>query len=410
MVILASPDEEPKGPEPGITGPSILTRIHYPATDDYLVYGLGVDWSSSFNALLEFLDEERYEPEMTGEPVEIQRGGKLFFLHGTGKKAGVGHYRYKIEHRGVWLYLKADNYPKSDAIDNVRVEIGGTPILCAGSVWECVRDAHELLEALGAGSIEWTKVSRWDGCIDLPGIDSADLCEFERKDKFVSRSRDTKCFKRGRRTHAVQFGKGDVICRIYDKLLETANDEVKRARMVEYRWGGSCPSRAARVEFQLRRAALKEFGVNTLEELRDLRGGVMRAMCESWLRLTDEVPDKHNPHRAQTAELWRIVQEAVENGFGTADIVQRRREVKPVIREKLLRQAGGILARLYTDNHPAEDCYSLPDLTARVICDLWLILSPEEFREMMERARRKTYMAGQHLEVERGILRDEKRK
>jgi len=137
--------------------------------------------------------------------------------------------------------------------------------------------------------------------------------------------------------------------RIYDKVLELrkTRNMLKQDLLERYRWGGP-QERAARVEYQLRREALKQMGVNSVGDYMRLRRNVLHYLTSDWFRLVAEVPDQenHNVARTETHPLWVRVCEAFHNWAGqtTAGVRRTSRftEIDPV---RLLKQGRGCCLR-----------------------------------------------------------------
>lgn len=74
--------------------------------------------------------------------------------------------------------------------------------------------------------------------------------------------------------------------RIYDK-----SKEIKKSGKLWFGefWGTEEPMNVWRIEYQLRRAPLKQFGINSIDDLTEKIGGLWSYLSENWfsLRLQD---------------------------------------------------------------------------------------------------------------------------
>jgi len=122
------------------------------------------------------------------------------------------------------------------------------------------------------------------------------------------------------------FGKGDLVCRIYDKRVEIRNS---KKRWFEDLWRGNGwdgKSPVTRTEFQVRRGALKELQIETVEDLECQMGDLMKYLTVKWLRLTDKNLSDSNRRRWPLKTFWlRVVQAGMNFGpiTGVVRLAQR---------------------------------------------------------------------------------------
>lgn len=110
----------------------------------------------------------------------------------------------------------------------------------------------------------------------------------------------------------ISIGKGVVSARLYDKPLEI-KQKSKKNWMYDV-WGiKEVPDRMRiiRVEFQLRRGALKELNINTTVDLATNTENLWAYCTQRWLKFQNN-PGKHHTQR-KTFDWWKVVQ----NGFST---------------------------------------------------------------------------------------------
>lgn len=132
---------------------------------------------------------------------------------------------------------------------------------------------------------------------------------------FLGRAQCLTTFEEGQSLTGLQFGKrssGTVSARLYDKTREIAVGEGQHWHEI---WGERFDSSlpVLRVEFEIAREALTQFGVSTPEEIVSVAGAVWANLTEEWLT-----------HRARTADstrsrwpvssYWRDVQHASIRG------------------------------------------------------------------------------------------------
>ena len=113
----------------------------------------------------------------------------------------------------------------------------------------------------------------------------------------------------------------DVICRIVPRDdTEGSADQARRLLA-----GLLCRHhRVIRIEFQVRRAKLKELGIDTIDDLFERRENLWAYCARQWLQVQDQ-PGKHHTQRG-TVPWWQ----AVQAGFPGAQ------HAKPLIRSKAI--------------------------------------------------------------------------
>lgn len=371
--------------QPGNQGPTQTTPLLFRAGEDRAEIVVYVRWDN-FERFCGRLEKARSNAEgaralgpdegcdnIVDDWIVQDHGFRL-----GGKKGPM--IRYLLESDGVEVgIMRAPTY--EGTLPNVKVIFGSVALMVYGfaELWKRFVAQVDAWE----GTIDKAVVSRVDFCCDLPGEDVGQFVDRFMARWWVSRAR-------GFRTHSMmesyyeEFGRatieeptgiddgaaettGDDVAvngtglrftgftlgrgiRIgaYDKLLETQRNDAKRAVMVERRWNGETPESATRVEFQVRRAYLKEFSAHSPDDWIRLRGGVLKYLCEKWFRFTEAAPDVRNGHqeRATPWSLWVKITASMLNACETVEPVGRKIEQK-IDFKALRQQARGVLATLY---------------------------------------------------------------
>jgi len=274
-------------------------------------------------------------------------GGMHFELSGQG--VSVGGVRgtfmaYVLRGCGVSIYLSGRHLPNSRGHMNARISASSLLLMTYDGAFG-VRDfLWFCLESLGVQVLSNT-VSRVDPCVEL-ACSMRKVSESYQERAFVSRVHKHASVCEGRdRVETVYFGMSTLRCRIYNKAVEVARDEKKRQIMAARRagFGNDC----VRVEFQLRRAQLRLFGVESLEDWLSLRAGIVAYLTSDWLRITEEIRDRTHTTRAALSPFWRDVQGAFKRAFGEASEVVRREFKTEWMPEDLGKQALGCLVSAY---------------------------------------------------------------
>jgi hypothetical protein len=195
-----------------------------------------------------------------------------------------------------------------------------------------------MLVGVGANVVS-VKPSRVDLCVDVLLRDG----EWTRElmDHAVTRASYTAAHEHRRRLTGLSIGRGDVGARLYDKPLEIATQSEKWW-MYEI-WGiDQVPEghRVIRVEYQLRREALKELGIDSPIDLWDKAGALWRYCSRQWLKFQDDAKAHHT--QQQTLPWWSIVQDGYA-GAQTAAALVREKALR-VDEKQLLCQVHGLLS------------------------------------------------------------------
>ena len=137
-------------------------------------------------------------------------------------------------------------------------------------------------------------VSRADWAFDyqLPEVD------FEPSD-FISRATKKATWEEHNTVQTIQFGRGDIVIRVYDKIAEIEQQSDK-AWFFEL-WGTQ--NNVWRIEFQVRTERLKRAGIRTLQNLKDLQGDLLYELATGHTSLRTPGSDS-NKSRWPYHALW----------------------------------------------------------------------------------------------------------
>jgi hypothetical protein len=160
------------------------------------------------------------------------------------------------------------------------------------------------------------------------------------------------------------IGKGDIVARIYDKTLEIS----KSGKDWLYDlWGIGRDVRVWRVEFQLRREALKEFAIETLDDLINRMQGLWNYCVNDWLSVRT-VGNKNG----RLVSFWERVRAAeLKPGDKEARLVCRDRMRSGMTEKQAADQMAGI-TRSYArsegiDSHSHAFDRLIPRIRERLI-------------------------------------------
>jgi len=172
------------------------------------------------------------------------------------------------------------------------------------------------------------KVSRVDLSVDLNSelpevnIKGGEVVSFAKsKDEYYRRH------FRGLEETGYTFGKGNLLCRVYDKRaeIEVSSKAWFKDMWCRQGWNGTSP--VTRVEFQARRQFLRTMDIETVVDLELQLADLWRYFVKNWVSLRYKTSRDSNRRRWLVQVFWKIVCDAVP-AFGVvtgvARIVQRK--------------------------------------------------------------------------------------
>jgi hypothetical protein len=283
---------------------------------DSLDLSMAVTWPDFYSGLCKELSEGKKEAQRQDKSVifNLTTDG-LCSIYPRGKGS---NYAYHLEHTNFHIYIASAE--DGSKFQNVYVSFKSKALWLMG-LTPLYAEIVTFINDLG-GEIEDDKVivSRCDLCADYFIPDNVSF-EFLRHHA-VCRSRKTNQYLDGDDLETFYIGsrQAPLQARIYDKskeILKSQKDwffEIWELKPSKGIW---------RVEFQLRRPILKQYGIDSLQQLIGRLAGVWRDLAENWysLRLMDDV----NTCRRTVHPWWKSVQECAAE-FGP--LLQVSREIR----------------------------------------------------------------------------------
>lgn len=150
------------------------------------------------------------------------------------------------------------------------------------------------------------KVSRADLCADF--VPCQPLRQWP-NDSWVTRAKRRTPHYEGDRFTGWSIGKGGMSARLYDKLFELVT--ISRKDYLLTLWqqtGWQIDEPVWRLEFQLRRAVLKEMGIGSVDDLLGNLAAIWAYGSEKWLLLKVPNTDDSNQSRWPLHPLWALLQ------------------------------------------------------------------------------------------------------
>lgn len=336
-------------PHDGITwGVELVTGPVFSSPGfDKLKCGFHVEWSKT--ELLDLLGDWKSRAQEVHDSVAVVLlgfGDEPFLIHTSGRKGG---FAFHLSRADLDIFFSA----RKDwmTTPNVWCDIGSVSCWVPG--WRHTLDLVEDIIARFGGRIHKTGLSEIHLCTDFIGVEIGSL-GLQSYDRWITRANVFHSYSQRAKFSGVELsqtegplglsgkpfdivgstvtetglrvGQGDIMLRVYDKVLELQRDGAKQSVFASV-WGKEEYSEqpVTRVEFQLRRPVLRQLGVDTLSDLLEKLSGVWEYCACRWAVLCAEAPDRlnRNQSRAEIHEFWKAVQ-AVD--WGT---------YQPVFRKKL---------------------------------------------------------------------------
>jgi len=386
------------GDDTCITSPSIGHNLET-GGEDTADFSLYVQWEDEmFSKLCEELKKAQHAARDDAQGFKgdiLVVDGREFIVSPAGAKGkakGSPYYAWVCESHGLRIKV-ADRVNPHEKIPNVSVHAGSLLLMQAGieGVWA---DVQAAIEKLG-GEIVRDKLTRIDACVDLPGVDVGVFTRALNDGCVITRARKRAIHFNGDRPTGMTCGAGATMVRMYDKALEVRQrgDEAKQLYLEKFRWGGPQKT-ATRVEFQLRRDALKSLGVDSVDDWIEKRAAIVAYLTGQWCRLVVDV-DKSNQNHGRAALLaeWQVVADAFVAWVGRAAPAKRNKTAAPDA-DALMKQAAGCLMSAYAVNQP-DSATGIDEVFGYYVDRLWRILELDGPDHLERLARRRKVLESQ---------------
>jgi hypothetical protein len=279
------------------------------------------------------------------------------------KRVARGPYRIVLDNNSLNIALGNTAYSFSSPSVYVQVK---SEFIWSSGLQEVYEKNLSVMNDIYDAMPEKEKVSRADLFADILWPK-----QFQPGDigKFSTRAKSKGAFFDGGRVSGFTIGKGKVTARIYDKTLEIRKSgkdwlydlwEVEKENQNNRVW---------RVEFQLRREALKDFGIETFDDLLNSQQSLWNYCVNDWLSV--RAPGNKNGRRGLVS-FWEKARSAeLKPGDDTSKLVRRERMRSGMTEKQAADQMAGI-TRSYArsqgiDSHSKALDRLLPRVRERLI-------------------------------------------
>jgi hypothetical protein len=272
------------------------------------------------------LNEQKEDIRQTKRknPLPVIFGNTEFFLQPYGTASG---YPLVIENGDFKIEMGEFNNP------NFFVTFR-SQALWQESAFSLHEKFLQWISSVGYRPYHRESLSRVDFSFDynLPSLDF-------NEDSFVSYSSKDSQHRQDGRVQTFTLGKGDIVLRVYDKVAEIKQQSNK----VWFYLLWEQEENVWRIEWQVRKAILRQFGISTFNDLKYKQGDLLHylAVEHDTLRVPN---DDSNPSRWLLHPLWIDLQERIAelDHLGTSRIDGQQ----AVMEERLQRMAISIYGYL----------------------------------------------------------------
>ncbi len=247
--------------------------------------GLGIDWEG-----LRFEKEKlRLSPGVSH--IEIELGGERLALH----RSGQGPYTFRLSNKAFTLGLSERMQPRCYAQFSSH-------LLWTSGLDAALKLFNAIWQAVGSRPTRPEVVSRVDAAFDFQ-IAQPDF----RTEHFVSQAAKDSTWRENQAPQTFQFGRSDVVCRVYDKIAEIEQQSGK-SWLFDI-WG--VREGVWRAEFQIRGERLKEAGIATVDQMRAYLPSLVKHLARHHTSLRLPGHDS-NRSRWPLHPMWRGVIDSVD--------------------------------------------------------------------------------------------------
>jgi len=260
--------------------------------------------------------------------------------------------------------------------------------------------ALAIVSAMGGRAVT-VKPSRIDLCADVLLRETA--WHLGLKDSMVTRAQHITPYLQSRKLTGFSIGRSKVSARLYDKWREILTKSHKFWMLDIWGIGAIEPEhRAVRVEFQIRREALRDFRINEWSDLAPKLGRLWSYCTHEWLRLVEDAELHHTQQRP--LPWWPQVQRGFSGAQGAHPLV--REKALSASKRRFAAQVLGNLTSMLALDLPASETRESERLDAasylRMACEEAIEcmgMSDAEFRQRVHRKQARHLRCGPKFTV-----------
>ncbi|MCB9950052.1 MAG: hypothetical protein H6824_03645 [Planctomycetaceae bacterium] len=291
------------------SGPVALDDLYANAVVavDWLETGGLIRWEEDSRVLLQ-VERLREAAGAAGQPEPYVLCDQEVLIYPKGIGSGKQqHLPYRIEWPGVMLAFDTRNQD-SRQHGNWYLKVTGEGCVQLGAM-TCYRKAGEIVQELG-GVLYDQWVKRIDFALDLPDVDlKAEFLDAFRQEHFLTSSKSWNPYDGPEGCSGFTVGTMNrVKLNVYDKLRQAKKkDELYQLAMQQNRWGGRIPNAATRIEYQIRKPWLDEYGLCRADDVFRMIPAIISRLAElekrPFFAMTNGPVDRKNKHQNRCGRL-----------------------------------------------------------------------------------------------------------
>ena len=256
---------------------------------------------------------QAYEPHLQGHAT-FQLNDHCFEVKATGRQ----RHAYVLQDNWFQIHVASSN---STRIPMVYAQIS-SELLSRSGIVHAVEALDKIVHQLGDCSKKPT-ISRVDLCVDFTTPIDFFSIPIE---SWVSRSTKMEYYFDKKILTGYTFGKGGVIsCRLYNKTIEVIHTKKEFFYPIWEQSGWDGQSDVWRLEFQFRRDVLREFLINTVDDLLEKITSLWQYSTSDWLKLTIPSTTDKTQSRWPLNPMWKLLVHAAWE-FNSGEPITRVRK------------------------------------------------------------------------------------
>lgn len=304
---------------------------------DTLEFGIDVEnYDNNFSELLFSIDKLKTLSQEEHNLQTITINGIKFYVNSKGQ----GFYAYKIECEQFYVCFSSRSTTKNSPIfvrfmSEFLWEFGFENALYRFFNWFSSFN----IKLLG------TRISRLDITLDIDEFVflKTDIENFVTRANKLARHYVDSDYYTNNQFSGFTIGRGGKLsCRIYNKTLEIKNSKKNWFYNIWKSYDWQEKNEVWRIEFQIRRKILKEFNIDTINDIKDNIEGIWGYLTQKWLLLKEFRSDS-NKSRCKIDYRWSLVQKAAYNYLPK---IQLRNIIKFGHMETLMNQCIGLMVSI----------------------------------------------------------------
>ena len=290
------------------TAPSNLQEEQIVVNLDWLEFWVFGDWAINKTRLFEELEKAKLAAkEKRKESFIVQKGISVRVSPFSSSGVGAERCKFQLQYRGIYLGICNNKDLTKSPI--AKIELQGQALTVQG-LSISLSIANELLEIFGI-RYRRSRIKRLDIKADLFEVPISEFANADEENRVITEYRSDDRKRESKDVQTLMYGSrsGASLLRIYDKLAQIKKDEIKSDVFEQFVTGGELLNQCTRVEFELHRAAFRQFELCSFEDCFGRMHDIVDYFTSKKFRIAERQNSKH-PEREPMSPLWLRVRNA----------------------------------------------------------------------------------------------------